>query len=74
MIPTVKKGDSFYFSNDHGTIYICVDYLYRPDGVTIKTYKTALAGRLYPIYISAKTMEKAIVIKTKTSNHATHTI
>lgn len=73
MIPIAKTGDSFYFSNDKSKIYICVGYVYRPLSNVIKTYKAALQGKLYPIYICAKTMEEAIIIN-QTKHHATHTI
>lgn len=59
---TIKKGDRFYFASDRGTIYTCIDYVYRPDAITLKTYITIVQGKLYPIYICAKTMEKAIII------------
>ena len=65
MTKTIKKGESFYFGNEPGTIYICVDFVYRPDAVTVKTYVTALQGKLYPIYISANASKKAIVINQK---------
>lgn len=57
-INDLLPGQSFYFPNNKGKLFIFVEFMLWPNGKR-KNSKSVITGRLYPIYFSLK---KQIII------------